>query len=93
MYWQVYLHKTVVCAEQLLISILEKGERAEKAGNFSFSIGTWQYFWIVYILNPIFKRQKHFLQRLLNWMIATLQHLSSNGANIRILFYLNYAEG
>ncbi len=25
MYWQVYLHKTVLCAEKMLINIIQKG--------------------------------------------------------------------
>ncbi|MBK9524755.1 MAG: HD domain-containing protein [Bacteroidetes bacterium] len=32
MYWQVYLHKTVVCAEQLLINILRRAKELRKKG-------------------------------------------------------------
>ena len=32
MYWQVYLHKTVVCAEQMLIKILRRAKYLAKAG-------------------------------------------------------------
>lgn len=32
MYWQVYLHKTVVCAEQLLINILRRAKELRKEG-------------------------------------------------------------
>lgn len=37
MYWQVYLHKTVVCAEQLLISILRRAKELRRLGTSLFS--------------------------------------------------------
>ncbi len=32
MYWQVYLHKTVICAEQMLIKILQRAEQLAREG-------------------------------------------------------------
>jgi len=37
MYWQVYLHKTVIGAEQLLIKILQRAKYLTAAGHQLFS--------------------------------------------------------
>lgn len=44
MYWQVYLHKTVVCAEQLLIKVLERAKELAERGVELFATPTLRYF-------------------------------------------------
>lgn len=44
MYWQVYLHKTVIAAEYLLIKILQRAKELVKGGANLFSTPALQYF-------------------------------------------------
>lgn len=44
MYWQVYLHKTVVCAEQILVKILERAKELSKKGEDLIATPALQYF-------------------------------------------------
>lgn len=44
MYWQVYLHKTVVSAERLLIQILRRAKHCAREGMTLFGSPTLQYF-------------------------------------------------
>ncbi|TVR81209.1 MAG: HD domain-containing protein [Chitinophagaceae bacterium] len=44
MYWQVYLHKTVICAEQMLIRIFKRAKELISAGEKLFTFGAFQYF-------------------------------------------------
>lgn len=44
MYWQVYLHKTVVSAEQLLIKILQRAKEVAKAGEKLFASPSLSFF-------------------------------------------------
>ena len=44
MYWQVYLHKTVVSAETLLINILKRAKELVRAGKKLFSTPAFGYF-------------------------------------------------
>lgn len=44
MYWQVYLHKTVVAAEQLLTKILERAKELSLAGKVLFSTPSFAHF-------------------------------------------------
>jgi len=37
MYWQVYLHKTVIASEQLMLKILKRAKHLIRKGNFLFS--------------------------------------------------------
>jgi HD superfamily phosphohydrolase len=44
MYWQVYLHKTVISAEQLLVKILERAKELASAGEKLFATPALQHF-------------------------------------------------
>lgn len=44
MYWQVYLHKTVLGAEMLLINILRRAKELASAGHDLFATPTFKYF-------------------------------------------------
>lgn len=44
MYWQVYLHKTVVGAEQLLIKILQRAKQLASGGNTLFATPAFNWF-------------------------------------------------
>lgn len=44
MYWQVYLHKTVIGAEQLLIKILQRAKYLAEAGKLLFATPAFQWF-------------------------------------------------
>ncbi|WP_312186002.1 HD domain-containing protein [Sphingobacterium sp.] len=44
MYWQVYLHKTVIGAEQLLIKILQRAKYLAGAGKLLFATPAFQWF-------------------------------------------------
>ncbi len=44
MYWQVYLHKTSVAAEQMLIKILERAKQLAKSGKQLFASPSLRYF-------------------------------------------------
>ena len=44
MYWQVYLHKTVVVAEQILIKMLQRARELERRGVELFSTPSLKYF-------------------------------------------------
>jgi len=44
MYWQVYLHKTVVAGEQLLVKILERAKELASAGEILFATPALQHF-------------------------------------------------
>jgi HD superfamily phosphohydrolase len=44
MYWQVYLHKTVIAAEQLLVKILERAKELASAGAKLFATPALQHF-------------------------------------------------
>ncbi|MXV14893.1 HD domain-containing protein [Hufsiella ginkgonis] len=44
MYWQVYLHKTVIAAEQLLVKILERARELASAGTHLFATPDFAHF-------------------------------------------------
>ncbi|MCJ0741761.1 HD domain-containing protein [Pedobacter montanisoli] len=44
MYWQVYLHKTVIAAEQLLVKILERAKELSSKGHILFATPALQHF-------------------------------------------------
>lgn len=44
MYWQVYLHKTVIAAEQLLVKILERAKELASSGEILFATPALQHF-------------------------------------------------
>lgn len=44
MYWQVYLHKTVICAEQMLIKALKRAKYLAKSGTQLFATPALHYF-------------------------------------------------
>lgn len=44
MYWQVYLHKTVIAAEQLLVKILERAKELSSRGQTLFATPALQHF-------------------------------------------------
>ena len=44
MYWQVYLHKTVICAEQMLIKTLKRAKYLAQSGVELFATPALQYF-------------------------------------------------
>ncbi len=44
MYWQVYLHKTVVVAEQILIKLLQRARELEKIGEDLFATPSLKFF-------------------------------------------------
>lgn len=44
MYWQVYLHKTVIAAEQLLVKILERAKELASSGEVLFATPALQHF-------------------------------------------------
>lgn len=63
MYWQVYLHKTVIAAEQLLVKILERAKELASSGEILFATPALQHF----LQNDITKRnfftdENHLLQ-------------------------------
>jgi len=66
MYWQVYLHKTVICAEQLIVRIYQRAKELARAGHQLFASPALQFFLTHEISQNNFtaSRQavKHFLE-------------------------------
>ncbi|WP_316930617.1 hypothetical protein [Sphingobacterium sp. IITKGP-BTPF85] len=54
MYWQVYLHKTVVGAEQLLIKILQRAKQLASSGNTLFATPAFNWFLTQKLIRTIF---------------------------------------
>jgi len=61
MYWQVYLHKTVVGAEQLLIKVLKRAEFLTKSGVFLFLTPAFKEFFEHNYTYDDFKRDPNIL--------------------------------
>lgn len=55
MYWQVYLHKTVIVAEQLLLKTLQRAKELTKTGTKVFASPAFEFF----LNNPIKKSDFH----------------------------------
>jgi hypothetical protein len=63
MYWQVYLHKTVIAAEQLLVKILERAKELASNGSILFATPALQHFLQQDITSHnFFKDEDHLLQ-------------------------------
>ncbi len=54
MYWQVYLHKTVIAAEQLLVKILERARELAQKGTVLFASPALQHFLLQHIPEQAF---------------------------------------
>ncbi len=63
MYWQVYLHKTVIAAEQLLVKILERAKKLATSGEKLFATPALQHFLEKDINEKVFfNNEEHLLQ-------------------------------
>ncbi len=63
MYWQVYLHKTVLSAENLLVNILKRAKELSATGEILFATPALQFFLQKnYTIND-FKKDKNILQQ------------------------------
>lgn len=63
MYWQVYLHKTVIAGEQLLVKILERAKELASAGETLFATPALQHFLQNEIAERSFFEQEIHLQQ------------------------------
>lgn len=61
MYWQVYLHKTVIAAEQLLVKILERAKKLASAGETLFATPALHHFLQNDINEQVFFNDEHHL--------------------------------
>ncbi len=61
MYWQVYLHKTVIAAESLLINILTRAKYVSQQGLELFATPTLQYFLQQHINTEQFNSNKKYI--------------------------------
>ncbi len=55
MYWQVYLHKTVIVAEQLLLKTLQRAKELAQKGDYIFATPAFKFF----LYNKIAKDELH----------------------------------
>ena len=62
MYWQVYFHKTVISAEQLLVKILERAKELAKNGKELFATPALKHFLYLNINETEFSEHKKHLQ-------------------------------
>ncbi len=63
MYWQVYLHKTVIAGEQLLVKILERAKKLASNGHQLFATPALQHFLINEVTDrEFFSQENHLLQ-------------------------------
>jgi hypothetical protein len=65
MYWQVYLHKTVIAAEQMLVKILERAKELSAEGRKLFASPCFAYF----LTNSISREDFRNNPRNLDWFI------------------------
>ena len=69
MYWQVYLHKTVVAAEYMLIHVLRRAKELALAGTEIFGSPSLLYFLTQHITEDDFKNNPITLITSRNWMM------------------------
>ena len=62
MYWQVYLHKTVIAAEQLLAKILKRARELTLNGRQLFSTTALGHFLVKNISRDVFMHQDHHIE-------------------------------
>lgn len=63
MYWQVYLHKTVIAGEMLLVKILERAKHLASGGETLFATPALQHFLMNEVTEPeFFSSDAHLLQ-------------------------------
>ncbi|SFH11115.1 HD domain-containing protein [Pedobacter insulae] len=63
MYWQVYLHKTVIAGEQLLVKILERAKELASSGSVLFATPALQHFLVQDVTSHnFFNNEDHLLQ-------------------------------
>ncbi len=62
MYWQVYLHKTVIAAEQLLVKILKRSREVALNGNSGFTTPALNHFLKQRISRDAFVNEDHHLE-------------------------------
>ncbi|CAN5262308.1 HD domain-containing protein [soil metagenome] len=55
MYWQVYLHKTVLCAEQMMVKVLLRAKELAADGAHLFATPSFQYFLYHYVQKEDFE--------------------------------------
>ncbi|MEX2590359.1 MAG: HD domain-containing protein [Chitinophagales bacterium] len=63
MYWQVYLHKTVVCAEQILVKILERAKYLSRNGTELDATPALKYFLKNELSRADFEKNEEALER------------------------------
>lgn len=63
MYWQVYLHKTVIAAEQLLVKILERAKELSLSGETLFASPALQHFLKNNVNGQTFFEEENHLQQ------------------------------
>ncbi|MDX5319738.1 MAG: HD domain-containing protein, partial [Bacteroidota bacterium] len=63
MYWQVYLHKTVVAAEELLLKILQRAKELASRGESLFCTPAFQYFLFEHTEKEDFVKSRVLLDR------------------------------
>ncbi len=62
MYWQVYLHKTVVSAEVLLINILKRAKELSRSGKKLFATPAFSYFLNNEVTRADFEKDRSILE-------------------------------
>lgn len=63
MYWQVYLHKTVLCAEQMLVKVLKRARELSRQGEELFATPQLKFFLDNTIAQQDFHRDPQILDR------------------------------
>lgn len=84
MYWQVYLHKTVLSAEQLIIHILKRAKELAQRGEDLFASPDLAFFLYEKINASDFSREKSLLSRFCN--------LDDNDINLSIKVWQNHRD-
>ena len=89
MYWQVYLHKTVVSAEYLLINILKRARNIAKEGNNIFAPPSLQAF-----LNDQFTGDDYFVMNTVNRknLLETFVSLDDNDIVFSVKEWQNHPD-
>ncbi len=89
MYWQVYLHKTVIVAEQLLLKTLQRAKELAQKGETIFATPAFEFF----LQNPIAKHELHQKTKLNNRSVLELFTLiDDNDIMASIKVWCNHSD-
>ena len=88
MYWQVYLHKTVLVAEQLLLKILQRAKELAEKGDKIFATPAFEFF----LYNSIQKGDLHEKTKLKSTVLELFMLLDDNDVLASIKVWRNHPD-